>query len=110
MIRNIFKQTSKIVFLSAMLTLMQGCEGGSDSDSEEAEGVSFHNETMQTVTLYTSWAQDIIYDTWVTTTTLAPGEECEKFSPSDTVYYDWEPKSSVNANQVSKNEIVFVDK
>ena len=95
----------------ALIAVFVGCENS--SDSEDSGGVVFKNESTHDVSVY--WSLWNLRRPEVPSFVLKPGEsetagEDLDIPDYDTIYYDWEPKDSVNANQVDKDEVVFVDK
>lgn len=109
--------------LTLLLTLVVavgivGCDGtGSGSEDDGEVKFVFRNESSQVVTLRTTGfnPEGIKFSPVdvVSEFLLQPGEvkKLDEYSTyTDTLYYDWDPKSTVDANQVSKRKVIFVDK
>ena len=90
-----------------LLTLLTGCD-----DPLRKPGVEFKNKSTHDVTVYWSHYSTSSYaDNFL----LKPDGEQKIDADTSTfnnghVYYDWSPRDKVNANEVEKDVVEFVDR
>jgi hypothetical protein len=90
--------------VAALCACMLGCE----NEEDDIDGVRFSNDSSHAVTLFVGPFSLLGEDPDLI---LMPGDEQDiKYEYSDHVYFDWQPKDKVAANQVEDNHVVFVDK
>ena len=94
--------------LAALVVLLclTSCENG---NNDEIEGVRFSNDSSRNVDVW-AYSFMLMLPNQRPSFTLAPGDEKDVNYKVEKIYYDWQPKETVAANQVEDNHIIFVDK
>ncbi len=96
-----------LYMLAGGLACLLGCEDSSDSSDDEIHAVRFINNSSYKVVVAWSGSPD---GADPTVFTLEPGDS-ERAGQVLFVYYDYEPKNTVNANRIENDsEVVFMNR
>ena len=101
----------KSVVILILVSVMCICVGCDDDEESKASGWKYENDSSHAVTLYWAFVRNPP-ESLVSQAIIGPSgskfiKATEQFN---TIYYDYEPKAQVLANDVSVELTIFVDR